>query len=281
MGSDLNIAPQMFWQVASCKRCSTEDHPGLLRDALTNLPQPGYIGSNYREAKVLLVGKNPDRGFTDPSTEDRDYIEVLLAMRDRPSDQAYANFKSVSEIYMPKWEYVRAFPFGLSGLRLNDVAFINMVRCRSNRPDARDHHSPQVIKNCITAHFERWLNWLEPNVVISIGKGVHDRISNLLIERNILHRFIKRSKMSETEQRTEEREVSTFVRQTVGGSLWVTHSSWPLFPKETGIRKMNRTELRKFAQENKLQVDMPKKVKLSKLQTLVIEEWDRRFCQTA
>jgi hypothetical protein len=51
--------PREFAIVISCTRCSDATDRRLLRDAMENVPQPGFIGDNYWRCRVLLVAQNP------------------------------------------------------------------------------------------------------------------------------------------------------------------------------------------------------------------------------
>lgn len=50
---------QVFCKIINCERCNPLTISMLLRDKLENLPQPGYIGSNYKSTRLLLIGQNP------------------------------------------------------------------------------------------------------------------------------------------------------------------------------------------------------------------------------
>ena len=95
-----------FSRVISCDYCARNNYPKLLRDDSLNLPQPGYIGSNYENTRVLLVGQNPGSP-SDPSAHDREFTEAQMALRDKADVRSLTRHKSVLDRIMPKWAVVR------------------------------------------------------------------------------------------------------------------------------------------------------------------------------
>ena len=177
-------APRQFAKVISCDHCV--GYPKILRDDHLNLPQPGYIGSNYESTRVLLVGENP--AISDDAVEDRTFAKALAAVRDTPSRRTMSELKQIQDKTMPYWDIVRDyFPLDESGLQLDDIAYINVVRCRMRKRPNGDYFRPSTkIKNaCVKNHFVGWLDWLRPRVVVCIGKWAHDNIAELLEERGV------------------------------------------------------------------------------------------------
>jgi hypothetical protein len=54
--------PTEFARIISCVACSRGTDNSILRDAYENVPQPGYVGENYRNHRVALVGQNENAG---------------------------------------------------------------------------------------------------------------------------------------------------------------------------------------------------------------------------
>ena len=124
--------PIEFSRVIGCQLCTEAHDPSLLRDAVENVPQPGYVGTRYEDKRVLLVGQNP--GQCPPRLADRDaeYTLCLRAVRDNPSSPTFASLCAVAEHFIPEWPiHGRYFPLTESGLSLSQIAYCNIVRCRT------------------------------------------------------------------------------------------------------------------------------------------------------
>jgi hypothetical protein len=48
-----------FAKIIACELCTFEDNPNLLRDSGENVPQPGFVGDNFAQSRVMLIGLNP------------------------------------------------------------------------------------------------------------------------------------------------------------------------------------------------------------------------------
>ena len=201
----------------SCDYCSRSNYPKLLRDDSFNLPQPGYIGAKYRDTRVLLVGQNPGASPDRFRLQDRQFADAQVSLRDDPNAGSLASLHDVNDAIMRTWPVVaNYFPLAESGLHLNDIAYVNVVRCRT-----RGNATPGVAiaRACISRHFVRWLDWLEPRVVICIGKWAHDNISGLLEERGIPNGFANRRRsLSSAERRENRKSIAALVRGVTSGS---------------------------------------------------------------
>ena len=197
-------AANQFAKVISCDHCSVQGFPKLLWDETFNLPQPGYIGSNYRSAGVLLIGQNPGISPGRFNVQDREYADAQVALRDEANARSLATFKAILDKIVPTWPVARHFPLAECGLSLDDIAYINVVRCRTE-----GNHAPSVkiTRACIDNHLRRWLTWLQPRVVVCIGKWAHDNTAALLEERHIPNGFINRRRSLSSPERGENRTV--------------------------------------------------------------------------
>ena len=114
-----------------CDHCSHLGFPKLLRDDTFNLPQPGYIGSNYEKTRVLLVGQNPGVSPHRFSAQDSEYADAQVGLRDNVNAKSYGKIKAVLDKIMPTWPVVNNhFPLAECGLSVEDIAYLNAVRCR-------------------------------------------------------------------------------------------------------------------------------------------------------
>ena len=202
-------APREFAKVISCDYCSRQGFPKLLRDDTFNLPQPGYIGSNYKNTGVLLVGQNPGVSPDRFSVQDRKFADAQIAVRDSANAASYGGMKNVLDGIMPTWPVVtKHFPLAECGLQLDDIAYVNVVRCRTHNNGTP---GTKIIQACVSNHFVRWLDWLQPRVVVCIGKWAHGEVLGLL-EDGIPNGFINRRRsLSGTERRENKESVVSLV----------------------------------------------------------------------
>ena len=209
------VAPHSeFAQVIGCGRCSIAGDRHLLRDDAENVPQPGYVGSGYSVSRVLLVGQNPGTPKT-LAREDLPYTAALRALRDDPSPAQYEALDSLLEAFIPRWPvHGSYFPLAECGLSLRDIAYCNIVRCRTT-----DDKSPgrATIANCTSTHFARCLAFLEPRVVVFIGKWAAEHGAGPVQRAGIPFAFMNRQRSLSSEGRAANRaEVIALVRGVVG-----------------------------------------------------------------
>ena len=205
----------LFLSVLRCDRCDAlgAEEP-LLRGA-EHPPQPGYIGARYAETRVMLVGQNP--GVTTPRHRERDarYIAALLDLNRQADQETYRTTGLVIEEYVPEWQlHGRHFPLHDCGLKLDQIAFCNLVRCRTVK-----NSSPQarVVGNCVSSHFEEWLAQLRPVIVVFLGKWAADRGAASVTRFEIPFATVNRDRSLSAAERTANRlRVVDAVRQAVG-----------------------------------------------------------------
>jgi len=87
MSTSTNWAVE-FAKIIACQACDSHTDRNLLRDADENVPQPGYIGSNYWSHRVLFIGKNPGtpKSLADP---DKPHTRALRQLMDDPNQGNY------------------------------------------------------------------------------------------------------------------------------------------------------------------------------------------------
>lgn len=233
-------AAKKFSQVISCDYCSCNNYPNLLRDDSFNLPQPGYIGTNYKNTRVLLVGQNPGVPTYDPSDPgrpDKKYADALITVRDKANAKSMARLKSIEDEIMPTWSVVqRQFPLAECGLQLDDIAYVNLVRCRTK---GNAMPGSYITRACINNHFIGLLDWLQPRVVVCIGKWAHNYIGTLLKGRGIQSGFINRQRSLPTDERQRnKKQVVDLVRSVLYGKKpdVVTQSQGPETSRRSSVR---------------------------------------------
>jgi uracil-DNA glycosylase len=194
--------PDEFRRVLTCTACSLATDPNVLRDSQENIPQPGYIGVHYWKHRVALIGQNPGTPKT-LELEDRPYTAALRSLRDQPSESNYRELHAVLLRFVPKWPvHGRYFPLNDCHLSLDDIAYFNVVRCRTHI-DAKP--SANTVNRCLNTHFGRWLDALAPRVVVFIGKWAADQAAGEVERRGIPFVFINRQRSLSSEKRTENR----------------------------------------------------------------------------
>lgn len=191
-----------FAKVVACARCTTATCRNLLRDANENVPQPGYIGSDYSRGRVLLVGQNPGTPKS-REVQDRPYTAALRALRDAPTPKRYAELFEVLHNFIPQWPVTNNyFPLDECDLTLEDIAYCNVIRCRTDR-DKKPNKS--LAAECVSEHFAHWLRCLAPNIVIFIGKWAWEHGQHAVATTGIPYTFINRQRSLSSAERAENR----------------------------------------------------------------------------
>ena len=192
-----------FAKVLSCAACSRATDGNILRDAGENVPQPGYVGNNYEKCRVALVGQNPGTPKT-LECQDRPYTAALRNLRDTPNETKYQELHGVLQAFIPQWPvHGNYFPLAECGLSLQDIAYFNVVRCRTSG-DAKP--GVNTVNSCLHSHFGRWLDHLAPRVVVFIGKWAADRASQEVERRGIPFAFMNRQRSLSSLERIENRK---------------------------------------------------------------------------
>ena len=202
-----------FARVISCKRCTLATDPNLLRDDGENVPQPGYIGPHYKTSRVLLIGRNPGTTKT-LQAQDRQYTAALRALRDDPTPERYKKLTSILKDFIPQWQIHKYFPLEDSGLALEDVAYCNIVRCRTTGDSGPGE---LLAQQCIHEHFKRWLTLLAPKIVVFVNKAAWSHGYSFVEAKGIPCPFMngKRS-LSHTDRTANREAVAALIRQYRG-----------------------------------------------------------------
>lgn len=205
--------PAEFAKVIACEACTTSVDRKLLRDVNENVPQPGYIGQNYWRRRVVLVGQNPGTPKS-LSEADKPYTQALRALRDSPTSGKYQELSVVLDRFIPQWPvHGSYFPLREAGLTLADIAYFNVVRCRTAKDAAP---GVRLVHACMTNHFGRWLDALAPKVVVFIGKWAVDKAASEVSRRRIPYAFMNRRRNLPSQERAANRDA---VVQLVRGGV--------------------------------------------------------------
>ncbi len=203
-----------YARVVSCEACSAVGK--LLRDSGENVPQPGFVGRRYGETGVFLVGQNPGVPTVGLAARDKAYTAALRSLRDNQTKQSLLGALGVMRDFVPSWPISGSyFPLEECGMTLDDIAYCNVVRCRtvSNSPPPTS-----VADRCGSLHFQAWLDALQPSVVVFVGKWARDRVGHMVQAKGIPADFMNRARDLSSQARMENRDrVAKLVRAVVAG----------------------------------------------------------------
>jgi len=214
-----------FAKVIACSQCSTLTCKSLLRDSEENIPQPGFVGRDYDTKRVLMVGQNPAITKSDAAlAADRPYTAELRKLRDFTTEKNLRSLLTVARGFMPSWRFHQGyFPLKECGLALDQLAYTNIVRCRTARFNPKKQKledtppNRRVAEQCAALHFTQWVDLLKPRVIIFLGKYAHDYGNSAAAERNIPFDFLDRERSRSSCLRKSDRErVANLVREIVG-----------------------------------------------------------------
>ncbi len=199
-------AARLFADVTRCTQCDSSTFGRLLRDEGESIPQPGYVGKRYEQKRVLLVGQNPGR--PNPSkpnlvARDRAYTALLRKHAEAQSPESFLALIAELEDFIPDWPvHGSYFPLEECGLHLDEIAYTNIVRCRTQGDAAPGQ---RLVANCSRSHLWPFVELLEPVVVIFIGKWASDQFAQTLQSKGIPSAYMNRMRSLSTEEREENR----------------------------------------------------------------------------
>jgi hypothetical protein len=184
-----------------------------MRDSDEHVPQPGYIGKGYEQTGVLLVGQNPYLPNGSLAAQDRAYTAALRALRDSPTEQQYARLQVVLNRFIAIWPVQnKYFPLRECGLNLEDIAYLNLVRCRTGEKAP----NTSTVEQCRRTHFEPWLEKLNPACVVFIGLWARERGQHAVAARRIPYTAMNRRRSLGASELIKNRtEVAEFVREHI------------------------------------------------------------------
>jgi uracil-DNA glycosylase len=194
----------MHGRVLRCTACESSHRTGVLRDRAENIPQPGYVGKSYTHSGVAFVGQNPAICPDRLSNEAQPYMGALKMLHDNPSLQSLDRFRKAMEDFSPSWTlFQRYLPLSDCGLQLDQIAYFNVVRCRTFR-NTPPRISPT--RTCTERHLRDWLKCLRPKCVIFLGKWGYDAAGHVPQELGICTDFLDRSRSLSREVRAKNRQ---------------------------------------------------------------------------
>ncbi|HWY14069.1 MAG TPA: hypothetical protein VNX86_02905 [Rhizomicrobium sp.] len=143
------------------------------------IPQPGFVGSQYRKGGMLLIGQNPGNDPIGKGASASDQLQygLLIALRDAASsDAAVAAFSALIDALatsvMPNWaitkNVVQPLLSGLGG-NLNHITYTNMVKFRTD-----DSAFAKTLYDESWKLTSEQIDLLAPNVIVALGVGTHE-----------------------------------------------------------------------------------------------------------
>jgi putative transcriptional regulator len=215
--SVLNINDRIkeYKTIMSCDLCIRQADTVILRNN-DNIPQPGHIGNRHEQHRVLLIPQNPGYAKPQRTIQHQRYAEAEKIFLSKPTQDNMENLQSLLEQAMPYWTiYAQVVSPLLTrcDLTLADIAYFNAVRCPTINNSTP---STIMVANC-KFHLDHWLEWLQPEAVVCIGKKVYRDVRPILTRYNIPHTYINRDRsLSGVERMKNMDEVARFVRAMIG-----------------------------------------------------------------
>lgn len=210
-----------FRDVINCSMCNETLCNNLRRDDTENIPQPGFVGHNYADNRILFVGINPKFDPTEVrATKDRQYTGALRTLAATREAGAYQALYREQMSFMPNWPVFRNIPLTECGLNLEDIAYTNAVSCRTSG----DKDPSKIVRSNCSSLFKRTLELLDPRVVVFVGVKAESWVSHIVESHGIPYATVNRARHMNKQQRSENRfQVAEVVRKALGtsaGGLW-------------------------------------------------------------
>jgi hypothetical protein len=157
------------------------------------IPQPGFVGPRYRQDGILLIAQNPGKGGNKESEADAVQFEILHRLRAAPDTESTVAVSRelmaalASSVVMRTWRIVKNVALVLLkdlDLKLDDVAYINLVKFRTSDsdfgPDLYQNSWPQTL---------RQIELLKPKEIVVLGYGAHEQFQRLYEGNARVHRI--------------------------------------------------------------------------------------------
>ncbi len=205
-----------FIDVISCDKCRQENITSILNDDDMNIPQPGFIGKNFWQKRILFIDRNPGPPPVKNGLYSSREVNYMKCLRDigkrKETDTSHGSIRNVFQNYFTK-HHIYKEVFQRTNLTLDDVAIFNVVRCRSfeNRQPPK-----KAFRNCIEMHFGKWIKMLSPTLIVSFGKAPYDQIQSETKRYKIQTKFINRERsLNKAQRQSEIDNVVIFIQQAL------------------------------------------------------------------
>jgi len=143
--------------------------PLIAKDDL--IPQFGYVGTQFLQSRVLLLGINPGNGNNaSRSRQDQTMMPALHKFADNLSPVAFLEaqnaYKSVCQSW-PVWRRHCSEVIGAGRLSLEDIAYANALPWRTG---SESNFDDAIGKKAATQYAYPLIEELQPRVIIAMGK---------------------------------------------------------------------------------------------------------------
>lgn len=136
------------------------------------IPQPGYVGREYRRGGLVFVSMNPGGGPNQGLGENnlRQY-RVLKDLRESSPTRALAVFRELNDLLaeiMPKWKIYENFVLPViqpARLTFSRVAYLNLLKWRTKKSS----RLARLYDLSWRDHTQAQFDLLKPNIVVAIG----------------------------------------------------------------------------------------------------------------
>tara|TARA_R110002096_G_C14368404_1_gene704641 strand:- start:89 stop:781 length:693 start_codon:yes stop_codon:yes gene_type:complete len=144
---------------------------GPERERDDRTPSFGYVGEDYEEARVLLLGINPGNGPNDVRhASDEKMMPALIEFAKNPSpnsfEEAARAYQEACESW-PIWKRHCSEIIGAGCLTLSQIAYAN---CLPYRTESCSGFSDDVAERAANLYAYPLIEELHPKVVVALGK---------------------------------------------------------------------------------------------------------------
>lgn len=136
------------------------------------VPQPGYVGPNYRPGGLIFVSMNPGGGPKEGlGDEDLRMYEALQRLRNCKTAQAIKSFAALAHLLqavMPTWKIYKVFVAPVLEYSHSDfsaVAYLNLLKWRTKK----SHSLRSLYKLSWDNHTRQQVELLRPSTVVALG----------------------------------------------------------------------------------------------------------------
>lgn len=136
------------------------------------VPQPGYVGPDYRPGGLIFVSMNPGGGPMEGlGNEDLRMYEALNRLRNCKTAQATKCFTALAHLLqgvMPTWKIYKVFVapvLGYSNNAFTNVAYLNLLKWRTKKSSGLNN----LYKLSWENHTRQQVELLQPGTVVAIG----------------------------------------------------------------------------------------------------------------
>lgn len=154
-----------------------------VRVAFSMLPRPGFVGADWCEGGVVLVGSNgnsaEDGNWQKFSESDNHHAELISEFRDTSGEQSFLRLMEFERQDIRRWSLRSTIDQVTArlGISMDETAILNVIPFST--VGAPPPSSP-AWSNAVKLHLQPVLRALNPGKVVWLGKTAASRASTLL-----------------------------------------------------------------------------------------------------